>query len=43
MLKDIGVTDAQMEKAWGKELFLKNKEAGEGVKARQAADKIYNG
>jgi DNA-directed RNA polymerase beta subunit len=39
---DLGVTDEQMEQAWGSELFKKNKEAGLGEKARQAADKIYN-
>lgn len=39
---DMGITDEQMEKAWGKELFQKNKEAGAGDKARQAASRIYN-
>lgn len=42
VLKDMGVTDEQMEKSWGKELFEKNKIAGEGAKARNAADSIYN-
>ena len=38
---DMGITDEQMEQAWGKELFEKNKEAGSGEKARQAANSIY--
>ena len=42
VLHDIGVTDEEMEKSWGKELFDKNKAAGIGEKARNAADKIYN-
>lgn len=42
VLKDLGVTDDQMEEAWGKELFDKNKLAGTDEKARQAAVKIYN-
>lgn len=42
VLKDMGVTDEQMQDAWGKELFEKNKAAGAGEKARAAADKIYN-
>lgn len=42
VLHDLGVTDEQMQKAWGEELFKKNKEAGSGEKARIAANKIYN-
>lgn len=42
VMKDLGVTDQQMEQAWGKELFNTNKQYGTGQKARIAADKIYN-
>lgn len=42
VFKDLGVTDDQMQQAWGKELFEKNKRAGTDDKARQAANKIYN-
>ena len=42
VFKDLGVTDDQMQEAWGKELFDKNKTAGSDEKARQAASKIYN-
>lgn len=42
VLSDLGVTDDQMKEAWGQELFNTNKLAGSGLKARQAADKIYN-
>jgi len=42
VLKDMGVSDEDMEKSWGKELFEKNKAAGVGDKARNAANKIYN-
>lgn len=42
VMKDLGVTDEQMQKAWGKELFKTNKEYGTGQKARIAANKIYN-
>ena len=41
VFKDMGISDEAMEQAWGKDLFLKNKEAGSGEKARIAADKIY--
>ena len=42
VLHDLGVSDEQMQNAWGEELFKKNKEAGMGEKARIAANKIYN-
>lgn len=42
VFRDMGITDEQMEKAWGRELFQKNKEAGASDKARQAASRIYN-
>ena len=42
VFKDMGVTDEQMKESWGSELFSKNKEAGEGQKARLAASKLYN-
>jgi len=43
VLKDMGVTDDQMKEAWGDELFARNREAGLGQRARQAADRIYSG
>ena len=42
VLRDLGVSDDQMQEAWGRELFDKNKQVGSGEKARIAADKIYN-
>lgn len=42
VLHEMGVTDDQMQEAWGKELFEKNKAAGSGEKARAAAENIYN-
>lgn len=42
VLKDMGVTDQQMEASWGKDLFNLNKEYGTGQKARIAANRIYN-
>lgn len=38
---DMGITDEAMREAWGDELFQKNKAAGSGEKARNAADAIY--
>lgn len=42
VFKDLGVTDDQMQEAWGQELFEKNKKAGTDEKSRIAANKIYN-
>lgn len=42
VFKDMGISDQQMETVWGKELFEKNKAAGEGERARAAANRIYN-
>lgn len=42
VLKDLGVTDQQMQESWGKQLFQINKLYGQGQKARIAADRIYN-
>ena len=42
VLKDLGVTDQQMKKSWGDQLYNANKEYGSSQKARIAADKIYN-
>ena len=42
VFRDLGVTDEQMRKAWGDELFEKNKQAGSGDKAVTAAQRIYN-
>ncbi len=41
VLRDMGVTDEQMKEAWGEELYIANRDAGQGVKARAAADAIY--
>lgn len=42
VLKDLGVTDQQMQASWGKDLFQLNKQYGTGQKARIAANRIYN-
>lgn len=42
VMKDLGVTDEQMKKSWGQELFKINKDYGSTEKARIAAKKIYN-
>lgn len=42
VLKDLGVTDQQMQASWGKDLFNLNKQYGTGQKARIAANRIYN-
>lgn len=39
---DMGITDEQMQEAWGKDLFETNRKYGTGDKARAAADKIYS-
>lgn len=41
VLKDMGVSDEQLQAAWGKELFEINRSAGMNAKARTAADNIY--
>ena len=43
VFKDMGVTDDQMRDMWGDDVFEKNRAAGQSEKARQAADKLYNG
>lgn len=42
VLHDIGVTDDQMRKAWGEDLFKSNKDAGMSERARTAAGRIYS-
>ena len=42
VLRDMGVTDEQMEQAWGKDMLEVNKKAGTGDKARQA-ERIWTG
>lgn len=42
VLKDLGVSDQQMQQAWGTQLYNKNKQYGQSQKARIAADRIYN-
>lgn len=42
VFRDMGITDEQMEKEWGKDIFNTNRDAGMTNKARDAADKIYN-
>lgn len=41
VMHDMGISDAQMEKSWGKELFLKNKEAGTTERAAGAMQQLY--
>jgi len=42
VLHDMGITDDQMQEAWGKDIFMANKLAGNTEKARLAATKLYN-
>jgi DNA-directed RNA polymerase beta subunit len=42
VLHDMGVSDEQMQEAWGKDIFEKNRSAGISDRGRAAADKIYN-
>lgn len=41
VLSDYGVSDKELEEAWGSELFKINQEAGSTTKARQSAEKLY--
>lgn len=41
MLKELGVTDAQMEEAWGKEILLKNKQLSDGNEIEKLYSKIF--
>ena len=42
VLHDMGVSDEQMQEAWGKDIFETNRSAGISDKGRASADKIYN-
>ena len=42
LLKDLGVSDSDMEKAWGKEIFLKNKEEYGGNEIEKMYDKVFH-
>jgi len=42
VLRDMGVTDDQMREAWGEDVFSRNRDAGNGTKARNAADALYS-
>lgn len=41
LLRDLGVSDAEMERAWGKEIFTKNKMAHEGNEVEKLYDKLF--
>lgn len=41
LLKGLGVSDADMEKAWGKEIFLKNKLAYKGDELNKFYERIF--
>lgn len=41
LLKELGVSDAEMERAWGKEIFLRNKAAHEGNEFDKFYAKIF--
>lgn len=41
LLHDLGISDAEMEAAWGKEIFLKNKATFEGDEAEKMYNKIF--
>jgi DNA-directed RNA polymerase beta subunit len=40
LLRDMGVSDAEMEKAWGKEILFKNKEQYSGNELNKLFDKV---
>jgi len=42
LLKDFGVTDSDMEKAWGKEIFQKNRATYTGSEIEKLHDKLFN-
>jgi DNA-directed RNA polymerase beta subunit len=42
ILRDLGVSDTEMEKAWGKEIFHKNKNTYTGSEIDKLHDKIFN-
>ena len=41
LLRDLGVSDAEMEAAWGHEIFIKNKTNGADEGAEKMYDKIF--
>ena len=41
LLRDLGISDGDMEKAWGKEIFLKNKASYTGGEVEKFYDKIF--
>lgn len=41
LLRDLGVSDSEIEKAWGSEIFQKNKNAYESNEAEKYHDKIF--
>jgi len=41
LLKDLGVSDAEMEKAWGSEIFLKNKAQYNGAELEKFFGKVF--
>ncbi|RTL07622.1 hypothetical protein EKK58_00175 [Candidatus Dependentiae bacterium] len=41
LLHALGISDSEMEQAWGKEIFAKNKAAYEGNEAEKMYDKLF--
>lgn len=41
LLHDLGISDSEMEQAWGKEIFAKNKSGHDGNEAEKFYDKIF--
>ena len=41
LLKDLGVSDDEMRKAWGEEIFLKNKATYDGKEVDKAFEKVF--
>ena len=41
LLHALGISDSEMEQAWGKEIFAKNKAAFEGNEAEKMYDKLF--
>lgn len=41
LLHTLGISDSEMEQAWGKEIFAKNKAAFEGNEAEKMYDKLF--
>ena len=42
LLHDLGTSDAEIEKSWGKEIYLKNKQAYDGKEIEKYYDKVFH-